>query len=118
MFEGREFENAVTQFCKDGDALAGVFQLVAEVTFVEDDEWDDLFAFRCEQGAGDEFIREAGFGGNDDNDLIDIGGDQLLFDLIGAVEQAGTWRNGIDDALIVGCLLNFNPVTAGNTLKK
>ena len=89
-------------------------QAVGQVALVEDDQRRNVLAFGGEQSAGDQFVGKGRFGGDDDDDLVDVGGDQFLADLIGAVEQAAARLDGLDDTLIVRCALNVDAVAAGD----
>ena len=77
MIAGREFEDWIAEPDQDGEAFAGRRQLVGEVAFVEDDQRGDLLAFGGEQRTGDQFIVEGRFGGDDDDDLVDVGSNQF-----------------------------------------
>lgn len=98
VFERRKFEDAIAEAGKDSKLFARRGYFVGQVAFVEDDEDFDLFAFGGDQGAGDQLVGKGGFGGDDDDQLVDVGGNQFLFDFVGAVEQAGARLDGFDDA--------------------
>ena len=67
-----------------------------------------------EQAACQQFIIERRLGGNDDDELGDVGGDEFLFVGIGAVEQGGARCDAVDDALIGAGALNFDHIAAGD----
>ena len=111
---GGEFDHGIAEAAEHRDTLAGLGQAFAQVGLVEQDQRLDFLAFRSEQGAGDQFVGEARFGGDDDDQLVDVGGDQLLADFIGAVKQAGARQDGLDHTLVVGAALDLHPVATGD----
>ena len=74
----------------------------------------NFLALGRNDGAGDEVVGKGRRTGNDDDDLVDIGGNQFLPRFVGAVKQLPTWQDVFDDALILGCTHDFYPVTTGD----
>jgi hypothetical protein len=91
-----------------------IFPFVAEVAFVEDDQRLYFLTLCGNQCAGDEFIGKGWLGGNDDDELIDVGSDQLLADFVGTIEQAAPRLDRFDNALIIRGLLDIDPVATGD----
>jgi hypothetical protein len=56
---------------------------------------------------------EGGNRGDHRDHAADVGGDQLLFPLVGAVEQGVARGAGIDDALVVAAAIDRHAVAAG-----
>ena len=97
-----------------GELVARRWQFVGKVALVEDDQRLDLLAFGGEQGARHQFVGERRLAGDDDDDLVDIGGDVLLADFVGAVEQAGAREDGLDHPLVIRGALDVDAVATGD----
>ena len=110
----REFDDAVAEAGEHGQLVARRRQFVGQVALVEDDQRLDFLAFGGEQSARDQFVGECRLAGDDDDDLVDVGGDMLLADLVGAVEQAGARPDGLDHALVIRGALDVDAVAAGD----
>lgn len=65
-----------------------------------------------DQAAVDEIFMEARYCRNEDDDLRDISGDELLPVSIGTVEQRRAWRGRFDHALAGRARCNRDAVTA------
>ena len=108
---GREFEYAVTDLSIGCELGAGSFDL-RQIALVQNDEGLQFLVMRCEKATRQQFIVERGFGGNHDDDLGDVCGDEFLLESIGAVEQGRTRCDAIDDSLVGAGSFDFNCVAA------
>ena len=111
---GRKPKDRVTQSGKRRQHSFGARQEAGEVTFVEHDQRLQVLAFRGDEAAGDQFVRERRLGGDDDDDLCDIGGDQLLPECIRAIQQGTTRLDAVDHALIIAAALDGDVITTGD----
>ncbi len=84
-----------------------------QVALVQHDDGANAFVLGRHQCTGKQFGAEGRFGGGYQDDLVGIGGDQLLFPRVAAVEQ-GTARQVVDDErAVVARRLDGDAVAAG-----
>ena len=65
------------------------------------------------QGARNQFIRKTRFGGDDQDDLCRIGGDEFLLPLVTAIQQRATWRMAENLCLAVVEWAEHDAIAAG-----
>lgn len=90
--------------------FVGGWYFVGQVVFVENDQCFDFFVFGGEQGVGDQVVGKGWFGGYDNDQLVDVGGNQFLFVFVGVVKQVGVWLDCFDDVLVVGGVFDVDVV--------
>ncbi len=113
LMKRRQFQGAVTDAAKRLKLLSRHRQPVGQIAFVENDETGDFLVFRCQQGTVDKIDRKGRFGGDDDNELIDIGRNELLPEFIGAVEEAAARFEVFDYSLIAPGSAELDLVATG-----
>ena len=68
--------------------------------------------FRGRDAAIQQLLVEAGDNGQHDDDLRDVGGNQFLAELVGAIQQCGTGIDGFDDTLARRGARDFDAIAA------
>ena len=110
---GRKLQYTVADLSIGGELCACRFNL-RQVALVQHDDDIQILVMSGEETARQQFIIERRLGGNDDDELRDVGGDEFLFIGIGAVEQGGARCDAVDDALIGAGAFNFDHITTGD----
>jgi hypothetical protein len=87
---------------------------LAQVALVENDQHLDILALRSNDAARDQLVRKSGFGGDHDNHLRDVGGNQFLLEVVRAIEQGSARFDRADHALVGAALFDDDPVAAGD----
>jgi hypothetical protein len=111
---GTDLQHGVAGGTMRGEQGARHFKLGGQVALVEHDQRGDVLRFGGHEAAGDQIVGKARLGGDDDDDLADIRGDQFLFPLVRAVKQAGTRHDLVDHALVRAAQVHLDAVAAGN----
>ena len=108
----RKFDDPIAERGKRREKFPCRCQAASDVALVEYDQRLDRLAFGSDEAACDKGVRKRRFGRDHDDDLADVGGDQLLAELVGAVEQAAALMNALDDPLSVAGYRNADVITA------
>ena len=108
---GGQFQYAVADGSVGRKLRARRFDL-RQIALVQHDDDIQILVMSGEETARQQFVVERRLGGNDDDELRDVGGDEFLFKCIGAVEQGGARRDACDDALIGTAALDLDHITA------
>lgn len=85
-----------------------------QITFVQYDEDVQILVVCSDQAARDQLVVERRFGGNNNDELCDIGGNDFLPVGIGTIEQGDARCNAFNDALIGSNAIDFDHITAGD----
>lgn len=96
IFFGRKLEHAVADLCVGGELCACCGNL-RQVAFVQHDDDAQLLVMSGEQAACQQFVVERGLGGDDDDELGDVGRDDFLLEGVGAIQQCGTGHDSFND---------------------
>ena len=106
-------DHFVTQLAERRELGARGRQAILEVGLVEHDQRRDVLAFGGGDAARHQQVGEAGLGGDDDDDVAEVGGDQLFAEGVGAPQQVAARRQLLDHALAVAAANDLDLVAAG-----
>ena len=113
-----EFEHAVADGAVGFQPEARLRGGFGEVALVQYDQHLDLLVVRGDQAAREQLVAERGFGGDHDDDLRHVRGDELLAEGVGAMQQRTARGDAFDHALCAvlcggrGGELHFHHVAA------
>ena len=106
-------QHRVAERLVGGEGGRGVRHALGEVALVEHDQRFHVLAFGSDDAARDQLVGKRWLGGDDDDDLRDVGGDQLLLEFVGAVEQGIARRDRIDHPNGIAAAQHADAITAG-----
>gem|GEM_PF-4746993 len=96
------------------EALPSFRQAIGKIAFIEQNQTIHTLLKRGNTATLHQFAGKGRCGRNNQQDLINIGGNQFLPEGIGAIKQISTRQNSLNDSCILPLFLRFHPVAANS----
>ena len=109
---GRQWNDAIAQAGVKRQAIHGRRAFSRQVELVQHDDQREPLILRRSNAAIQQLFVKTRHDGQHDDDLRNVGGNQFLAELVGAVEQCGAWIDGFDHTLPFRRARDFDSIPA------